>query len=50
MLFFYRDGIVNIVRFPGGYAIVKGSTVTFHYYTQDYLGNNRAVVNGSAGT
>jgi len=38
-----------ILRFPGGYATVKGSTVTFHYYTQDYLGNNRAVVNGSTG-
>ncbi|MDE6741456.1 MAG: hypothetical protein K2J58_03905 [Muribaculaceae bacterium] len=24
--------------------------VTFHYYTQDYLGNNRAVINGSTGT
>jgi len=46
----YLNGSANMVRFPGGYATVKGSTVTFHYYTQDYLGNNRAVVNGSAGT
>ncbi len=21
----------------------------FHYYTQDYLGNNRAVINGTTG-
>ena len=28
---------------------VSGTTVTFHYYTQDYLGNNRAVINGSTG-
>ena len=29
--------------------IVKNGTVSFHYYTQDYLGSNRAVVNGSTG-
>ena len=45
----YRNGIVDMVLFPGGYATVSGSTVTFHYYTQDYLGNNRAVINGSTG-
>ncbi|MDE6769012.1 MAG: hypothetical protein K2J78_04715 [Muribaculaceae bacterium] len=45
----YRDGKVDMVLFPGGYATVSGSSVTFHYYTQDYLGNNRAVVNGSTG-
>ena len=28
---------------------VSGTAVTFHYYTQDYLGNNRAVINGSTG-
>ena len=38
-----------MVLFPGGYATINGSTVTFHYYTQDYLGNNRAVINGSTG-
>ncbi|MDE5870345.1 MAG: hypothetical protein K2H22_00145, partial [Muribaculaceae bacterium] len=26
--------------FPGGYATINGTAVTFHYYTQDYLGNN----------
>ena len=45
----YRNGKVDMVRFPGGYATINGSAVTFHYYTQDYLGNNRAVVNGSTG-
>jgi len=45
----YREGRVDMVRFPGGFATVNGSAVTFHYYTQDYLGNNRAVVNGSTG-
>lgn len=32
--------------FEGGYATVTPSTQpVFHYYTQDHLGNNRAVVN-----
>ena len=34
--------------FEGGYATVTSSTQpVFHYYTQDHLGNNRAVVNQS---
>ncbi|MDE6522562.1 MAG: hypothetical protein K2L17_07080 [Muribaculaceae bacterium] len=45
----YRDGKVDMVLFPGGYATINGTVVTFHYYTQDYLGNNRAVINGSTG-
>ena len=45
----YRDGKVDMVLFPGGYATINGSALTFHYYTQDYLGNNRAVINGTAG-
>ena len=45
----YRDGKVDMVLFPGGYATINGAAVTFHYYTQDYLGNNRAVINGSTG-
>ncbi len=45
----YRDGKLDMVLFPGGYATVNGSTVTFHYYTQDYFGNNRTVINGSTG-
>ncbi|MDE5870506.1 MAG: hypothetical protein K2H22_00960 [Muribaculaceae bacterium] len=45
----YRDGKIDMVLFPGGYATINGTAVTFHYYTQDYLGNNRAVINGSTG-
>ena len=45
----YRDGKVYMVLFAGGYATIDGTAVTFHYYTQDYLGNNRAVINGSTG-
>ena len=44
----YLNGKVSKVLFPGGYATTDGGVV-FHYYTQDYLGNNRAVVNGSTG-
>ena len=43
-------GKVDMVLFPGGYATIDGTAVMFHYYTQDYLGNNRAVINGSTGT
>ena len=45
----YRNRKIDMVQFPGGYATIDGTSVTFHYYTQDYLGNNRAVVNGSTG-
>ncbi len=45
----YHDGSIDMVLFAGGYATVSGTSVTFHYYTQDYLGNNRAVINGSTG-
>ncbi len=45
----YVNGSLDMVLFPGGYATVSGDDVTFHYYTQDYLGNNRAVINGSTG-
>ena len=45
----YYDGKVDMVLFPEGYATVSDTTVTFHYYTQDYLGNNRAVIDGATG-
>ncbi len=45
----YKDGAIDMVLFPGGYATIRGASVTFHYYTKDYLGNNRAVINGSTG-
>ncbi|MDE6523034.1 MAG: hypothetical protein K2L17_09470 [Muribaculaceae bacterium] len=41
--------ILNLILFPGGYATIDGTSVMFHYYTQDYLGKNRAVINGSTG-
>ena len=43
----YKDGKLDKVLFPGGYCTFgkDGSNPTFHYFTQDYLGNNRAVVN-----
>ena len=34
-----------MVLFPGVYATINGTAVTIHYYTQDYLGNNRPVIN-----
>ena len=39
----YSDGKVDMVLFPGGYATINGSAVTFHYYTQDYLGTHPTV-------
>ena len=27
----------------------RGNSLTFHYYIQDYFGNNRALINGSEG-
>ncbi len=45
----YRCGLSNMALFLGGYASLNGTVATFHYYTQDYLGNNRAVINGSTG-
>ncbi len=44
---FTRNGGIKGLQRYGKQA--SGSTVTFHYYTQDYLGNNRAVINGSTG-
>ncbi|MDE6481143.1 MAG: RHS repeat-associated core domain-containing protein [Muribaculaceae bacterium] len=45
----YRAGKVHMILFPGCYATLDDTSATFHYYTQDYLGNNRAVINGSTG-
>ena len=30
--------------------ILRLTPLKFHYYTQNYLGNNRAIVNGSIGS
>ena len=35
----YKNGKVDMVLIPGGYAAPSGSGFAFHYYTQDYLGN-----------
>ena len=36
---------LNKCLFAGGYATFYNTVPTYHYYTQDHLGNNRAVVN-----
>ena len=43
----YEDGKLTKVLFPGGYSTFeKGiNNPTFHYFTQDHLGNNRIVLN-----
>ena len=45
----YKDGKLNKVLFPGGYCTFDHETQEpqFHYFTQDHLGNNRAVVSES---
>ncbi len=43
------NGTIDMVLFPGDYATINGTAVTFHYYTQDFLGNNRALINGTTG-
>ena len=42
-----RNAQMEKFLFSGGYATINSGTPTFHYYTQDHLGNNRAVVNES---
>ena len=44
----YRNGHPDMLLFEGGYVTFNGD-ITFHYYTRDYLGNNRAVINGTTG-
>ena len=45
----YSNGKIDKVLFPGGYCTFpskdKSKEPTFHYYTQDHLGNNRIVTN-----
>ena len=45
----YKDGKLNKVLSPGGYCTFDHDTQEpqFHYFTQDHLGNNRAVVSES---
>ena len=42
-----RNSQMEKFLFSGGYATINSGAPTFHYYTQDHLGNNRAVVNES---
>ena len=41
----FENGQLSKGLFDGGYATFSGGQPTFHYYTKDHLGNNRAVVN-----
>ncbi len=43
--FIFENGQLAKALYPGGFATFSGTTPTYHYYTQDHLGNNRAVVN-----
>lgn len=40
----YKNGALDRIGFPGGYATLDTIGFQFHYYIQDYLGNIRAVV------
>ena len=43
----YEGGTLKQILVDGGYVTLSGSTPTYHYYLQDYLGNNRVVCNAS---
>ena len=44
--FIFRNGKVDKFLFNGGYcSFTSDNQPVYHYYTQDHLGNNRAVVN-----
>ena len=47
--FIISRGILDKFLFDGGYCTFKDGQASFHYYLQDHLGNNRAVVS-EAGT
>ncbi len=41
-----RNGHLGMYRFDGGYVSFSNDTIDgWHYYIQDYMGNNRMVVN-----
>ncbi len=42
--FIISRGILDKFLFDGGYCTFKDGQASFHYYLQDHLGNNRAVV------
>ena len=41
----FENGQLGKFLFEGGYATFSNGQPVYHYYTQDHLGNNRAVVN-----
>ena len=47
--FIYENGQLKKYLLDGGYATIVNNQATYHYYTKDHLGNNRAVVNHSTG-
>ena len=40
----YENGVLGRVLVDGGYVTFEGATPKYHFYVQDHLGNNRAVV------
>ena len=42
--YLYEDGKLKTLLFDGGYASLDSVQPRFHFYVQDHLGNNRAVV------
>ena len=47
--FIFEYSVLDKFLFDGGYCTFKDGQASFHYYLQDHLGNNRAVVS-EAGT
>ncbi len=43
-LFLFEHSILDKFLFDGGYCTFKDGEASFHYYLQDHLGNNRAVI------
>ena len=43
--FIFENGLLTKYLFDGGYASITNGQPTWHYYYQDHLGNNRAVIN-----
>ena len=42
--FIFEYSVLDKFLFDGGYCTFKDGQASFHYYLQDHLGNNRAVV------
>ena len=45
--FIFENGQLSKYLFIGGYATIANGQPTYHYYEQDHLGNNRAVISHS---